>query len=236
MAGPGDNAALAVIIPALNEERRIEACLESVGDDRMLEIVVVDGGSSDETRRKAAGAGARVVESERGRGQQLNRGAEATTAPRLFFVHADCLLPPNWFEPLCDALDDGLTSLACFYLRTMSVKNRRAAVFSTLALRVFDLRSRGSRLPYGDQGFAVRREIFETVGGFPDQVLMEDIAFARACRARGRIRRLPLEMRTTARRLEERPLKTMLAYTTFPILYRLGVPPAKLARWYGVSR
>jgi rSAM/selenodomain-associated transferase 2 len=236
MAGRGDNAALAVIIPALNEERRIEACLESVGDDRMLEIVVVDGGSTDETRQKAAGGGARVVESERGRGRQLNRGAEVTTAPRMIFVHADCLLPRNWYEPLRDALDDERTSLACYRLRTSPMRDRRRTVLSTTALRVFDLRSRGARLPYGDQGFAVRREVFETVGGFPNQELMEDIAFARACRAHGRIRRLPLEMRTTARRLEKRPVKTLLAYSTFPILYRLGVPPAKLASWYGDPR
>jgi rSAM/selenodomain-associated transferase 2 len=236
MAGCDENTALAVIIPTLNEERTIEACLESVGDDCVLEIVVVDGGSTDTTCRLAAAAGARVVESERGRGHQLNRGAEVTSAPRLIFVHADCLLPPNWVEPLGDALDDEGTSLACYRLRTTSARDRRGSVFSTLALRVFDLRSRGSRLPYGDQGFAVRREVFDRVGGFPDQVLMEDIAFARACRARGRIRRLPLEMRTTARRLEERPVRTMLAYSTFPTLYRLGVSPTRLAKWYGDSR
>ena len=236
MAGRPEKTALAVIIPTLDEERTIEACLDSVGNEESLEIVVVDGGSADGTRRLAAGAGATVVESRRGRGQQLNRGAEVTTAPRLIFVHADCLLPPNWLDPLGDALDDERTSLVCYRLRTTPVNEARRSALSKLALRIFDLRSRGARLPYGDQGFAVRREIFESVGGFPDQVLMEDIAFARACRARGRISRLPLEMVTTARRLEERPVKTMLAYSFFPTLYRLGVSPTRLGEWYGDSR
>lgn len=230
------NLELAVIIPTLNEERVIEACLKSVGGDPRLDVVVVDGSSTDSTQVLAADAGARVVESERGRGQQLNRGAEVTTAPKLFFLHADCRLPPTWFDPLNNALDDPGTSLACYRLRTEPANDGQDSALSRFALRFFDLRSRGSRLPYGDQGFAVRREIFDKVGGFPDQVLMEDIAFADACRARGRIRRLPLEVSTVARRVEERPVKTMLAYSLFPTLYRFGVSPAKLARWYGNPR
>jgi hypothetical protein len=105
-----------------------------------------------------------------------------------------------------------------------------------LFLRVFDLRSRGLGLPYGDQGLGVRRETFEAVGGFPEIPLMEDVAFARECRRRGRIHRLRLEITTTARRFERRPLRTGLMFFTFPTLYRLGVEPETLARWYGNVR
>jgi hypothetical protein len=103
-------------------------------------------------------------------------------------------------------------------------------------LRVFDLRSRGLGLPYGDQGFAVRRTVFDSVGRFPEIPLMEDVAFARSCRRLGQLQRLPLEIRTTARRVEKRPLKTTLMLATFPTLFRLGVAPQTLARWYGNSR
>ena len=83
---------------------------------------------------------------------------------------------------------------------------------------------------------AVRREIFEEVGGFPEIPLMEDVAFANRCRKRGTIRRLPLEITTTARRVEQRPLKTTLMLMLFPTLYRFGVSPDTLARWYGNPR
>jgi hypothetical protein len=103
-------------------------------------------------------------------------------------------------------------------------------------LRTLDLRSRGLRLPYGDQAFAVRRDVFETVGGFPEIPLMEDLAFARACRKIGRIRRMPLEIRTTARRTNTFPFRARVMMIVFPALFRLGVPPEMLARWYGNAR
>jgi hypothetical protein len=103
-------------------------------------------------------------------------------------------------------------------------------------LRVFDLRSHGLGLPYGDQGFAVRRTVFDAAGRYPEIPLMEDFAFARECRRVGRVRRLPLEIRTTARRVEQGPLTATLMLATFPTLFRLGVAPQTLARWYGNVR
>jgi len=85
-------------------------------------------------------------------------------------------------------------------------------------------------------GFGVRRNVFEAVGGFPEIPLMEDVVFARGCRRQGRICRLPLEIRTSARRFESRPLRTGLMFAVFPTLYRIGVGPQTLARWYGTVR
>jgi hypothetical protein len=91
-------------------------------------------------------------------------------------------------------------------------------------------------LPYGDQGFAVRRETFDLVGGFPEIPLMEDLEFARRCRRVGAIRRLPLSMRTTGRRFERHPVRARVMTASFPLLYRCGVSPHTLARWYGAVR
>jgi len=227
---------LAVVIPTLNEERTIGACLEAVGKPDGVEVVVADGGSIDRTRELASAAGARVVEGASGRGPQLNLGARSAAAGRLLFLHADCRLPNGWLPALQTALDDTATALACFRLHTEPSGGRRRSPLYRRWLRVFDLRSFGLGLPYGDQGFALRREVFDRVGGFQEIPLMEDVALARRCRRLGTIRRLPLEVRTTARRAEGHPVRTGLALATFPTLFRLGVSSRTLSRWYGEVR
>jgi glycosyltransferase involved in cell wall biosynthesis len=229
-------ADLAVVIPSLDEERVLARCLDAVGGGEGLEVVVADGGSRDASREIAARSGARVVAAPRGRGPQLNAGASATAAPRLLFVHADCELPLGWRPALRRALDDPRTALACFRLHTVPSGEAGRPGPRGPWLRGLDLRSRLPLLPYGDQGFGVRRELFEALGGFPEIPLMEDLVFARACRRRGRIRRLPLAVRTTARRFEGAPLAARLKTLSFPWLFRLGVSPHTLARWYGTAR
>ena len=232
----GGDLELAVVIPTLNEERTIGACLEAVGKAPGIEVVVSDGGSIDRTGELASAAGARVVEGASGRGPQLNLGVRSAGARRILFLHADCRLPDGWLPALRTALDDTATALACFRLHTEPSGGRHRSRLYRRWLRVFDLRSFGLGLPYGDQGFALRREVFDLVGGFQEIPLMEDVAFARSCRRLGRIRRVPLEVRTTARRAEGHPVRTGMALATFPTLFRLGVSPSTLIRWYGEVR
>jgi rSAM/selenodomain-associated transferase 2 len=227
---------LSVVIPTLNEERTIESCLQAVGRRQDVEAVVSDGASADGTVRRARSMGALVVEGPPGRGGQLNRGAAATQAEWLLFLHADCRLPLGWHDAVATALADPANSLGCFRLHTEPPPGTRPSPVQRVWLRTLDLRSRGLRLPYGDQAFAVRREVFDRVGGFPDIPLMEDLAFARDCRKVGRIRRLPLEIRTTARRTDAYPVRARLMMLVFPWLFRFGVPPGTLARWYGNAR
>ena len=227
---------LSVVIPTLNEESTIESCLQAVGRRQDVEAVVSDGGSADGTVRRARSMGALVVEGPPGRGGQLNRGASATQAEWLLFLHADCRLPLGWHDAVATALADPANSLGCFRLHTEPSPGTRPSPVQRVWLRTLDLRSRGLRLPYGDQAFAVRREVFDRVGGFPDIPLMEDLAFARDCRKVGRIRRLPLEIRTTARRTDAYPVRARLMMLVFPWLFRFGVPPGTLARWYGNAR
>ena len=229
---------ISVVIPTLNEELRIGDCLASIGTRTDVEIVISDGGSADATLEnvRSARPDAVIVEGTRGRGGQLNRGVTAASAERFLFVHADCILPIGWFEAVMGALDDEDCVLATFRLCTKPADGGSPGPWSRFWLSLFDLRSRGLGIPYGDQGYALRREVFFSLGGFPDIPLMEDFAFARLCRGRGRIRRLPLSIRTTARRFERNPVKSRLILATFPTLFRLGVPPATLARWYGFVR
>jgi rSAM/selenodomain-associated transferase 2 len=226
------------VIPTLDEEARIGACLASIGERTGIEVVVSDGGSADRTLCVVAELrpDAKIVSGAPGRGGQLNRGARAGSSDRLLFLHADCLLPEGWFEAVAAALDDGDVALAAFGLHTVPADGRAPGPWRRVWLSLFDLRSRGWGLPYGDQGFAMRREVFDDLGGFPDIPLMEDLEMARRCRRVGAIRHIPLAVTTTARRFEARPVRSRLILATFPTLFRLGVAPETLARWYGVVR
>ncbi|MCW8984668.1 MAG: glycosyltransferase, partial [Thermoanaerobaculales bacterium] len=139
---------LAVVIPTLDEELCIGGCLDSVGTHEDVEVIVSDGGSSDRTREYARSSGARVVTGARGRGPQLNIGAASSDSERLLFLHADCRLPEGWLPAISRALDDEDISLACFRLRTLPSGRSEPSPLHRWWLRVFDLRSRGFRLPY----------------------------------------------------------------------------------------
>jgi rSAM/selenodomain-associated transferase 2 len=229
---------LSVVIPTLDEAERIGACLASVGEDPGVEVVVSDGGSSDGTLEavRRLRPGAAVVEGPRGRGGQLNRGAAVARGDRLLFLHADCRLPARWSGAVRRALDDPEAVLVCFRLRTEPSDGGEPGPWRRFWLGLHDLRSRGWGLPYGDQGFALRREVFDALGGFADIPLMEDLDLARRCRRAGAIVRLPEAVLTTARRFEQRPVRSRVILALFPALFRLGVSPERLSRWYGVVR
>jgi rSAM/selenodomain-associated transferase 2 len=227
---------LAVIIPTVDEERSIETCLESVGQEPSVETVVSDGGSTDATTDLAARRGARVITGPAGRGPQLNRGARATRAEHLLFLHADCRLPQGWLPEVLAALASPATALACFRLHTEPAGVGEGSPVQRAWLRLLDLRSLGVGLPYGDQAYSVRREVFERIGGFPEIPLMEDLVFARACRQHGDLRRLRSAVTTSARRFQRHPVRSRVMTATFPMLFRLGLSPDRLARLYGKVR
>ena len=227
---------LTVVIPTLNEVGTIACCLDSIGADAAVEVVVSDGGSADGTLDAVRASGrARLLVGPAGRGQQLRRGAAAATAARLLFLHADCRLPRGWLPAVVEALEDPGTALAYFRLVTEPT-DAGASRVRRAWLRLLDLRSLGLAMPYGDQGFAMRREVYEETGGFPAIPLMEDLVMARACRRLGRIRRIPLAVRTGSRRFDRHALRSRAMTATFPLLFRAGVPAERLARWYGVAR
>ncbi len=219
---------ISVVIPALNEASGIRATLDSVALGRNVEAIVVDGGSTDGTPRLAEAAGARVLSTPPSRGGQLNAGAAVAEGGLLLFLHADTLLPPGWDEHARTMLADPEVAVGAF---------RLAIDGPGLGLRFpaawANLRSRGPGVPYGDQALCVRAGDFRAEGGFAAIPLMEDYAFVRSMRRRGRVVLAPASVLTSPRRWRARGVvRTCLLNQAILAAYRLGVPPQVLAAWY----
>lgn len=228
------SSTISVIVPVLNEAKRIDGLLERLGRGGYGEIIVVDGGSEDGTpERVTAHPGVLLVRSDRGRALQMNAGAARSKGATLFFVHADATPPADAADWICRTMSrDGVVAGA-FRLRTVA---DGAASWISPFLPVADVRSRYSGLPYGDQGIFVRADVFHRVGGYPRQPLMEDLQLSMTLRREGRIRIVPAVMTVSGRRFLQRPVFYTIVVNLFPLLYRLGVSPPRLVRWYGNPR
>jgi rSAM/selenodomain-associated transferase 2 len=212
------------VIPALDEEQRLPAAIRSVRAD--AEVIVVDGGSRDATREVAAREGARVLESPRGRGRQLDEGARAAGGDWLVFLHADTTLEPGWASAL-RALGPDVVGGA-FRLAVDSPRAGFRMVEGAVRLRL-----RFFALPYGDQGIFARREAYARVGGIPHLPLMEDVAFVARLRRAGRLAFPPVRALTSARRWERYGIVgTTLRNWSLLALYAAGQSPERLARRY----
>lgn len=238
MKTSSDATHLAVVVPTLNEEGAIATCLDAIGEAPSVSVVVTDGGSTDGTLAVVAKhfPDTQIVSGPPGRGAQLDRGARAVPADSYVFVHADCRLPGGWVDAVRNTLAEPGVVLGCFRLRTEPPPGGNTSLVARTWWRLLDLRARGISRPYGDQALFLNRAVLETVGGVPRIALMEDVELVRRCLQLGRLARVPLEVRTTARRFAGAPLRTRLCTATFPSLYRLGVSPDRLARWYGKGR
>jgi rSAM/selenodomain-associated transferase 2 len=192
-------------------------------------VILVDGGSDDATIQVAARFSAvRLLASPRGRARQMNAGARAARGDILLFLHADTRLPEGGLGAVSAALDDARVVGGRFDVRFDSPRPvlRMIAFF-------MNLRSRASGISTGDQAIFVRREVFETMGGYPDMPLMEDIELSRRLKRRGRLATLPSRVTTSARKWErEGALRTMALMWALRFLYMVGVSPARLHRWY----
>ena len=226
---------LSVIIPTLNEAARIGTRLDELATmPGIEEVIVVDGGSGDDTVGIAsAHRGVRVLSAPPGRASQQNAGAAAASGDALLFLHADVSLPVGAARHVARALE-GRTVVAGAF-RTWTVPDDRPSRLAPL-LHLADLRSRYSGLPYGDQAIFVRAEAFHAAGGFPDLPLMEDLELSRRLRRIGRIRVVAASVRVSGRRFLARPIFYFLAVNLFPALHALGVSPATLRRLYGDPR
>jgi rSAM/selenodomain-associated transferase 2 len=219
---------LSVIVPALDEEHRIEAALRSARQPGVHEIVVADGGSRDDTRARAAQLADRVVETPQGRAVQMNAGARASTGDVLLFLHADTLLPQGFPAAVARALAD---PDACGGRFDVELTPQTPLLWLVGAL--MNVRSRVSRIATGDQALFVRRETFARLGGFAEIPLMEDIDFSRRLKRAGRVVCLRERVATSSRRwIQGGPLRTILLMWMLRLLYFCGVPPGALCRLY----
>ena len=220
---------IGVVIPTLNEAGTLPALLADLRRVAVpLDVVVADGGSTDATRAAAAAGGARVLAAPRARATQMNAGARAVKGEWLLFLHADCRLPPPARRALLEGVVDAPELEAAVF---------RFAIDLPAGWKRFielgqALRQALYGLPYGDQGLLVRRALFESVGGFPELPLLEDVALLRLLRRRVRVHTLPASVQTSGRRYRrDGVLRTWLRHTWIIMLYLAGVPPGRLARW-----
>jgi rSAM/selenodomain-associated transferase 2 len=226
---PAATPTLAFVIPALDEGATIGAAIDALGRDRGPgdEVIVVDGGSADGTSTAARDAGARVLESPRGRALQMNAGAHAARADALVFVHADTRLPEGGAAAVRAAIAAGAT------WGHFGVRLDGAGVGLRLVEWGIRIREAWGGTPSGDQAFFVRRDAFLDVGGFPELPLMEDLALADRLRGRARAHRIATPASTSARRWTRDGIaRTVILMWCLRSAYRLGVAPERLARWY----
>ena len=230
MPDSGTPGSLSVIVPVLDEERWLPGLLASLAAGTRVpdEVIVVDGGSRDATTRLAAAAGARVLAAPRGRGAQLGEGARHAAGELLLFLHADMRLAPEALAAVVDAFADEGTIAAGLKQRIDATGRLYRMIEGAANRRV----RRGS--VYGDSGLAVRRAIYDEVGGFRALPLFEDLDLTRRLRRRGRIAFVDgARFTLSARRWErEGPVRRTVKNWALTLAWRAGVDPARLARYY----
>ena len=219
---------VSVIVPAVNEERRVAAAVGSAWDSGADEVIVVDGGSHDRTWQRAVGAGAQVLVSPQGRAVQQNEGAVEATGDVLVFLHADCRLPVDAAVRVEETLVDPQVVGGAFRQR-IDADGR----LYRLLERGNAWRARVRQIPYGDQGLFVRRECFELAGGFPVVPLMDDVMLSRALRRLGRLEFLEGPLVVNARRWEKQGVvRQTLRNWCLLAAWRCGVSLDRLAGLY----
>jgi len=223
---------ISIIIPALNEAANLPATLASTRNAVDVEVIVADGGSSDETVKVARSWNTKVVTSGPGRARQMNAGAARATGEVLLFLHGDTRLPRGFDHHVRKILARPGVVAGAFQLRV----NGRLPGLRTME-RLVNLRSRRLQFPYGDQAIFLRADLFREVGGFPDMPIMEDFELVRRLRRRGRIATAPLPVLTSGRRWADLGIvRTTLINYAIPLAYYMGSPPSQLARWYRRKR
>ena len=221
---------ISIVIPALDEAPNLERLLPDLrARFAAAEIVLVDGGSADATAATAARfPEVRLLVSPRGRARQMNAGARQARGDVLLFLHADTRLPDGALAAVDAAVRDPGVVAGRFDIRFDNAR----PVFRMIAW-FMNQRSRWSGISTGDQAIFVCREAFETLGGYPDMPLMEDVELCRRLKRRGRIAALRLRVTTSARKWErEGATRTILLMWLLRFLYLAGVAPARLHRWY----
>lgn len=221
---------LSVIIPVLNEAKNLESILSRLrAICPAAEVIVVDGGSEDETSTVVRRfPWVMYLSGRRGRASQMNAGAAVANGEVLLFLHADVRLPAGAEAAIIEAFSDRDIVAGRFDIR---FDNPRP-VFKVIAFFI-NLRSRLTKICTGDQALFVRRKTFEELGGYPDIPLMEDVELARRLKRRGRIGRLRSKVTASARKWErEGVFRTILLMWALRFLYFIGVNPSRLHRWY----
>lgn len=234
----GDTATpkISIIIPALNEAGNIKAAIlqgrccaiASTQPSTNVEVIVVDGGSEDDTLEIAQSLGVKVISAPAGRATQMNAGARVASGDILLFLHADTLLPAGFDVMVRRVLQQPGTVAGAFALRI-------DASLGILRLVEWGVnwRSRFLQMPYGDQAIFLTQEVFNQIGNFPELPIMEDFEIMRRLRRTGKIALIEVPVLTSPRRwLKKGVFKTTLINQIIIIAYLLGVSPKQIVRLY----
>ncbi len=223
---------LSLILPVLDEAATLAVQLAALQElrQRGVELLLVDGGSSDGTPELARPAVDRLLAAPRGRAAQMNAGAAASAGEVLLFLHADTTLPPA-----ADVLiGDAIAAAAAWGRFDVRIDGRQPLL--RVVERMMNWRSRLSGIATGDQAIFVRRDVFERVGGYPDQPLMEDIALCKRLKRVSRPACLREQVSTSGRRWAKHGvLSTIFLMWRLRASYFLGADPQQLAIRYGYA-
>ena len=223
------HAPISVIIPTLNAEdglpNLLSSLYEGVAEGLIRDVIVSDGGSLDETCTIADEAGASLVHGTASRGGQVARACLKARGDWLLILHADSILPKGWSDVLRVQL--GRRQTAYFFKLGFRSRHFMARVTEGWA----NFRSRVLGLPYGDQGLLISRQLLMSIGGYPDQPLMEDVTIARKLKRRKRV--LPLTILTSAESYEQNGwLKRGAGNLRLLVRHFLGASPEDLKKSY----
>ena len=222
-----DTILISVIIPTLNEAENIPAAIRSAQTDA-VEIIVVDGGSEDETVARAESMGARVLRGPRGRACQMNRGAAIAQGQILLFLHADTLLPQGYAGLAFGEMLSAQTVGGGFCWQADS-----QGFMTNMAAHAVRIRTKCLREPWGDQAIFVKKKVFDKLGGFPEVPIAEDWHFMQALKRQGRIAAVPVAVITSGRRWQRMGLlRTLLVNQLIIAGCRLSIRPDWLAKLY----
>jgi uncharacterized protein len=223
---------ISVIIPVINEAANIAETLHSLGHGNTGEVIVVDGGSHDNTVSIAKSMGANVIKGTPPRARQMNQGAAVATGEIFLFLHSDTRLPPKFDQFILHCLKPPGIAAGAFEL---NIDSPGPAL--RIIERVANWRSRHLKMPYGDQAIFMFSHVFYQVGGFPSLPIMEDFELVRQLRKRGKIEILSVPVQTSGRRWQNYGiLKTTLTNQMIIMAYYLGIPPHTIARLYHRNR
>jgi rSAM/selenodomain-associated transferase 2 len=223
---------VAIVVPLLNEAKNLSQLFQLLDGLDADEIVLVDGGSEDGSLELLGQSEFRWLQSKKGRSSQMNAGASICQSEVLLFLHADTEIDAAAIASARDTMADSEVVGGRFDLK---LSGRHPML--RLIEQMINLRSRFTKISTGDQAMFVRRNVFESLGGFSDQPLMEDVEFSRRLKQRGRVACLHDRVTTSSRRWEQSGmLRTILLMWKLRFLYWTGVSPERLARIYRDAR
>lgn len=220
---------ISIIMPVLNEAKVLRNTLKNLKLSENEELIIVDGGSSDDTLSIAREFSDKVFETKTGRASVMNYGAEKAAGDILLFLHADCILPYSGLQTVRETLRRNNVSAGGFYLGIDHPKT----VFRIIEFGA-NLRSAVTSLVYGDQGIFLKKDTFKRVGGFAEIPLMEDVEISIKLKKLGKIAMVRPPMKSSPRRwLEEGALYSTLRDWSIAFSYSfLRASPEKLTKYY----